>query len=108
MKNKFIKALIIVLTLLLIVSIYQTSKYLSMTTKYNTMMSVYDKLPINSYIALKNQDMNLLSSDRPFDDKKINDLFDNIYSMSAQCLDDFIHFGEAGRTYFYRGWKYFD
>ncbi len=78
MKNKFIKALIIVLTLLLIVSIYQTSKYLSMTTKYNTMMSVYDKLPINSYIALKNQDMNLLSSDRPFDDKKINDLFDNI------------------------------
>lgn len=33
---------------------------------------------------------------------------DNVYSTSAQCLDDFIHFGEAGRTYFYRGWKYFD
>lgn len=49
-----------------------------MTNKYNTMMSVYDKLPINSYIALRNQDMNLLPSDRAFDDKKINDLFDDI------------------------------
>lgn len=78
MKNKFIKALIIVLTLFLIISIYHTSKYFSMTNKYNTMMSVYDKLPINSYIALRNQDMNLLPSDRPFDDKKMNDLFDNI------------------------------
>lgn len=78
MKNKFIKALTIVLTLLLVLSIYQTSKYLSMTNKYNTMMSVYDKLPINSYIALRNQDMNLLDSDRPFDDKELNDLFDNI------------------------------
>lgn len=49
-----------------------------MTNKYNTMLSVYDKLPINSYIALRNQDMNLSPSDRVFDDKKINDLFDNI------------------------------
>ncbi len=78
MKNKFIKALIIVLTLFLIISIYHTSKYFSMTNKYNTMLSVYDKLPINSYIALRNQDMNLSPSDRVFDDKKINDLFDNI------------------------------
>ncbi len=78
MKNKFIKALTIVLTLILIISIYQTSKYLSMTNKYNAMMSVYDKLPINSYIALRNQDMNLLEANRSFDDKKINDLFDNI------------------------------
>ncbi len=78
MKNKYIKALIVVLTLILILSIYQTSKYFSMTNKYNTMMSVYDKLPINSYIALRNQDMNLLPSDRAFDDKKINDLFDDI------------------------------
>lgn len=78
MKNKFIKALIIVLTLILIISIYHTSKYFSMTNKYNTMLSVYDKLPINSYIALRNQDMNLSPSDRVFDDKKINDLFDNI------------------------------
>lgn len=78
MKNKFIKALTIVLTLILIISIYQTSKYLSMTNKYNTMLSVYDKLPINSYIALRNQDMNLLEANRSFDDKKINDLFDNI------------------------------
>lgn len=78
MKNKFIKVLTIVLTLILILSIYQTSKYYFIANKYNTMMSVYDKLPINSYIALRNQDMNLLPSDRPFDDKKINDLFDNI------------------------------
>ena len=78
MKNKYIKALIVVLTLILILSIYQTSKYFSMTNKYNTMMSVYDKLPINSYIALRNQDMNLLEANRSFDDKKINDLFDNI------------------------------
>lgn len=78
MKNKYIKALIVVLTLILILSIYQTSKYFSMTNKYNTMMSVYDKLPINSYIALRNQDMNLLPSDCAFDDKKINDLFDDI------------------------------
>lgn len=78
MKNKFIKALTIVLTLFLIISIYYTSKYFSMTNKYNTMLSVYDKLPINSYIALRNQDMNLSPSDRVFDDKKINDLFDNI------------------------------
>lgn len=78
MKNKFIKALIIVLTLFLIISIYHTSKYFSMTNKYNTMMSVYDKFPINSYIALRNQDMNLSPTDRVFDDKKINDLFDNI------------------------------
>lgn len=49
-----------------------------MTNKYNTMMSVYDKFPINSYIALRNQDMNLSPTDRVFDDKKINDLFDNI------------------------------
>ena len=75
MKNKYIKALIVVLTLILILSIYQTSKYFSMTNKYNTMMSVYDKLPINSYIALQNQDINLLDSDRPVDDKKLNDLF---------------------------------
>lgn len=33
---------------------------------------------------------------------------DNIYSMSAQCYDDPIRWGEAGRTYFYRGWKYFN
>lgn len=78
MKNKFIKALTIVLTLILIISIYHTSKYFSMRNKYNTMLSVYDKLPINSYIALRNQDMNLLPSDCAFDDKKINDLFDNI------------------------------
>ena len=78
MKNKFIKAVTTVLTLILIISIYQTSKYLSMTDKYNTMMSIYDKLPINSYIALRNQDMSLLDSDRPFDDKELNDLFDNI------------------------------
>lgn len=78
MKNKFIKALTIVLTLILIISIYQTSKYLSMTNKYNTMMSVYDKLPINSYIAMQNQDMNLLGADRHYDDKELNDLFDNI------------------------------
>ena len=78
MKNKFIKALIIVLTLFLIISIYHTSKYFSMTNKYNTMMSVYDKLPINSYIAMQNQDMNLPESNRSFDDKELNDLFDNI------------------------------
>lgn len=78
MKNKFIKALTIVLTLFLIISIYQTSKYYFMANKYNTMMSVYDSLPINSYIALRNQDMNLSPTDRPFDDKKMNDLFDNI------------------------------
>lgn len=78
MKNKFIKAVTTVLALILIISIYQTSKYLSMTDKYNTMMSIYDKLPINSYIALRNQDMSLLDSDRPFDDKELNDLFDNI------------------------------
>lgn len=78
MKNKFIKALTIVLTLILILSIYQTSKYYFIANKYNTMMSVYDKLPINSYIALRNEDMNLLPSDRPFDDKKMNDLFDKI------------------------------
>ena len=78
MKNKFIKALIIVLTLFLIISIYHTSKYFSMRNKYNTMLSVYDKFPINSYIALRNQDMNLSPTDRAFDDKKINDLFDNI------------------------------
>lgn len=78
MKNKFIKALTIVLTLFLIISIYQTSKYYFMANKYNTMMSVYDKLPINSYIALRNEDMNLSPTDRAFDDKKINDLFDNI------------------------------
>ena len=78
MKNKFIKAVTTVLTLILIISIYQTSKYLSMTDKYNTMMSVYDKLPINSYIALRNEDMNLSPTDRAFDDKKMNDLFDNI------------------------------
>ncbi len=78
MKNKFIKAVTVVLTLILIISIYQTSKYFSMRNKYNTMMSVYDKFPINSYIALRNQDMNLSPTDRAFDDKKINDLFDNI------------------------------
>lgn len=78
MKNKFIKALIIVLTLFLIISIYQTSKYFSMTNKYNTMMSVYDKLPINSYIAMQNQDMNLPGADRHYDDKELNNLFDNI------------------------------
>lgn len=78
MKNKFIKAITVVLTLILIISIYQTSKYFSMRNKYNTMMSVYDKFPINSYIALRNQDMNLSPTDRAFDDKKINDLFDNI------------------------------
>lgn len=78
MKNKFIKALTIVLTLFLIISIYHTSKYFSMTNKYNTMMSVYDKLPINSYIAMQNQDMNLPESNRSFDDKELNDLFDNI------------------------------
>ena len=78
MKNKFIIAVTTVLTLILIISIYQTSKYLSMTDKYNTMMSVYDKLPINSYIALRNEDMNLLPSDRTFDDKNLNDLFYNI------------------------------
>lgn len=78
MKNKFIKALTIVLTLILIISIYQTNKYLSIRNKYNTMLYVYDKLPINSYIALRNEDMNLLPSDRPFDDKKMNDLFDKI------------------------------
>lgn len=33
---------------------------------------------------------------------------DNVYSASASCMDDFIHWGEKGRTYFYRGWKYFD
>lgn len=33
---------------------------------------------------------------------------DNVYSTSASCMDDLIHWGEAGRTYFYRGWKYFD
>ena len=49
-----------------------------MTNKYNTMMSVYDKLPINSYIAMQNQDMNLPESNRSFDDKELNDLFDNI------------------------------
>lgn len=78
MKNKFIKAVTVVLTLILIISIYQTSKYFSMRNKYNTMLSVYDKFPINSYIALRNQDMNLSPTDRAFDDKKINDLFDNI------------------------------
>ena len=78
MKNKIIKALIIVLTLFLIISIYQTSKYFSMTNKYNTMMSVYDKLPINSYIAMQNQDMNLPGADRHYDDKELNNLFDNI------------------------------
>lgn len=78
MKNKFIKALIIVLTLFLIISIYHTSKYFSMTNKYNTMMSVYDKLPINSYIAMQNQDMNLPGEDRHYDDKELNNLFDNI------------------------------
>lgn len=78
MKNKYLKALLIILTLLLVLSIYQTSKYLSMTNKYNTMMSVYDKLPINSYIAMQNQDMNLPGADRHYDDKELNDLFDNI------------------------------
>lgn len=78
MKNKFIKALTIVLTLILLISIYMTSKYVSMTTKYNTMMSVYDKLSINSYIALQNQGMNFRETNRSFDNKKINDLFDNI------------------------------
>lgn len=33
---------------------------------------------------------------------------DNVYSTSASCVDDLINWGEAGRTYFYRGWKYFD
>lgn len=33
---------------------------------------------------------------------------DNVYSISALCYDDPIRWGEAGRTYFYRGWKYFD
>ena len=78
MKNKFIKAVTTVLTLILIISIYQTSKYFSMRNKYNTMLYVYDKLPINSYIALRNEDMNLSPTDRAFDDKKMNDLFDNI------------------------------
>lgn len=78
MKNKFIKALIIVFTLILILSIYQTSKYYFMANKYNTMMSVYDKLPINSYIAMQNQDMNLPGEDRHYDDKELNNLFDNI------------------------------
>lgn len=78
MKNKYLKALLIILTLLLVLSIYQTSKYLSMTNKYNTMMSVYDKLPINSYIAMQSQDMNLPGADRHYDDKELNDLFDNI------------------------------
>ena len=49
-----------------------------MTNKYNTMMSVYDKLPINSYIAMQNQDMNLPGADRHYDDKELNNLFDNI------------------------------
>lgn len=78
MKNKYLKALLIILTLLLVLSIYQTSKYLSMTNKYNTMMSVYYKLPINSYIAMQNQDMNFPGADRHYDDKELNDLFDNI------------------------------
>lgn len=33
---------------------------------------------------------------------------DNVYSVSAECFDDPVRWGEAGRTYFYRGWKYFD
>lgn len=78
MRNKYLKALLIILTLLLVLSIYQTSKYLSMTNKYNTMMSVYYKLPINSYIAMQNQDMNFPGADRNYDDKELNDLFDNI------------------------------
>lgn len=78
MKNKYLKALLIILTLLLVISIYQTSKYLSMTNKYNIMMSVYYKLPINSYIATQNHDMNLPGADCHYDDKELNDLFDNI------------------------------
>lgn len=95
MKNKYIKALIVVLTLILILSIYQTSKYFSMTNKYNTMMSVYDKLPINSYIALQNQDINLLDSDRPVDDKKLNDLFDNIDKICDKKYSFFSYFPTA-------------
>lgn len=95
MKNKYIKALIVVLALILILSIYQTSKYFSMTNKYNTMMSVYDKLPINSYIALQNQDINLLDSDRPVDDKKLNDLFDNIDKICDKKYSFFSYFPTA-------------
>lgn len=95
MKNKYIKALIVVLTLILILSIYQTSKYFSMTNKYNTMMSVYDKLPINSYIALQNQDINLLDLDRPVDDKKLNDLFDNIDKICDKKYSFFSYFPTA-------------
>lgn len=95
MKNKYIKALMVVLTLILILSIYQTSKYFSMTNKYNTMMSVYDKLPINSYIALQNQDINLLDSDRPVDDKKLNDLFDNIDKICDKKYSFFSYFPTA-------------
>lgn len=92
MKNKYLKALLIILTLLLVLSIYQTSKYLSMTNKYNTMMSIYYKLPINSYIAMQNQDMNLPGADRHYDDKELNDLFDNIDKICGKKYSFYSYF----------------